>query len=88
MLSRSWLMGDGSRLPATIRNCDKGRASRLGQAVEAFGGFSIEDGGILRIFRIYSAAFCSASSSCSMVIDLLRWFLACVICSLAIRNHM
>jgi DNA primase len=35
-----------------------------------------------------SAARCSASSNCSMVIDLLTWFLARVICSLAIRSHI
>ena len=60
----------------------------LNQAVDALGGFSIDEGGIFLLFRIHSAARCSASSSCSMVIDLLTWFLARVICSLAIRNHI
>ena len=58
------------------------------QALEALGGFSIDEGGIFLLFRIHSAALCSASSNCSIVIDLLTWFLARVICSLAIRNHM
>ena len=54
----------------------------LDQAVDALGGFSIdEDGGIFLIFLIHSAARCSASSSCSMVIDWLTWFLAWLICS-------
>jgi hypothetical protein len=39
------------------------------------------------VFLIHSAALCSASSSWSMVMDLLC-FLVCVICSLAIKNHM
>ena len=59
----------------------------LDQAVDALGGFSIDEGGIFLAFRIHSAARCSASSSCSMVIDWLTWFLAWVICSPAIRNH-
>ena len=58
------------------------------QALEALGGFSIDEGGIFLLFLIHSAARCSASSNCSMVIDLLRWFLDRLICSLATRNHM
>jgi hypothetical protein len=46
----------------------------------------MDEGGIFLVFLIHSAARCSASSSCSMVIDSLTWFLARVICSLAIRN--
>jgi hypothetical protein len=48
----------------------------MNQAVDALGGFSIDEGGIFLIFLIHSAARCSASSSCSMVMDWLRWFLA------------
>ena len=58
------------------------------QAVDALGGFSIDEGGIFLIFLIHSAARCSASRSCSMVMDWLTWFLDWVICSPAIRNHM
>jgi len=69
--------------------CEKTPA--LNQAVEASfclagrrsGGSSIDEDGIFLVFLIHSAARCSASSSCSMVIDLLTWFLARVICSLA-----
>jgi hypothetical protein len=40
------------------------------QAVDASGGFSVdEEGGIFLVFLIHSAALCSASSSCSIVID-------------------
>ena len=46
------------------------------QALDALGGFSIDEGGIFFVFLIHSAARCSASSNCSMVIDLLTWFLA------------
>jgi hypothetical protein len=37
------------------------------------------EAGVFLIFLIHSATHCSASSSCSMVIDQLRWFLAWVI---------
>jgi len=50
------------------------------QAVDALGGFSIDEGGIFLAFLIHSAARCSASSSCSIVMILLTWFLARVIC--------
>jgi hypothetical protein len=50
----------------------------LNQAVHALGGFSIDEGGIFPIFLIHSAALCSASSSCSMGMGWLRWFLAWV----------
>jgi hypothetical protein len=54
-----------------------GLDSSPNQAVDTLGGFSIdEEGGIFLIFLIHSAALCSASSSCSMVMDWLRWFLA------------
>ena len=67
------------------------RLHLLNQAVEASlslagrrsGGSSIDEDGIFFVFLIHSAARCSASSSCSMVIDSLTWFLARVICSLA-----
>ena len=57
------------------------------QAPDALGGLSIDEGGIVLVSPIHSAARCSDSSSWSMVIDLLTWSLARVICSLAIRNH-
>jgi hypothetical protein len=61
----------------------------LNQAVDALGGFSIdEEGGIFLIFLIHSAALCSTLSNCSIVMDWLRWFLAWVIYSPAIRNHI
>jgi hypothetical protein len=41
-----------------------------------FGRSSIDEGGIFLIFLIHSAALCSASSNCPMVIDWLTWFLA------------
>ena len=62
--------------------------SPLNQAVDALEGFSIDEGGIFLLFLIHSAARCSASRSCSMVMNCLRWFLAWVICSPVIRNHM
>ena len=46
------------------------------------GGSSIELGGIFLVFLIHSAALCSASSNCSMVMVLLTWFLARAICSI------
>src|SRR5579872_1788958 len=49
---------------------------------------SIDVGGIFLAFLIHSAALCSASSSCCMVMLLLTWFLARMICSLAIKNHI
>ena len=58
--------------PVGLAYCDA--ISPLNQAVDAFGGFSIDEGRIFLIFLIHSAAPCSASSSCSMVIDWLRWF--------------
>ena len=69
--------------------CEKTPA--LNQAVDASfslgcrcsGGSSMDEEGIFFVFLIHSAARCSASSSCSMVIDSLTWFLARVICSLA-----
>jgi len=39
------------------------------QVVDALGRFSIDKGGIFLIFLIHSEARCSASSSCSMVMD-------------------
>jgi len=41
----------------------------MNQAVDALGGFSIDEGGIFLVFLIHSADLCSASSSCSMVMD-------------------
>ena len=81
---------DESRAGLGSRNSKIGTSEilPLNQAVDALGGFSIDEGGIFLIFLIHSAARCSASSSCSMVMDWLRWFLAWVICSPAIRNHM
>src|SRR5580692_371301 len=95
-----WVLGG---LSACLNSSEFGHTCKylnrlhlLNQAVDASfslafrfsGGSSIDEDGIFFVFLIHSAARCSASSSCSMVIDSLTWFLARVICSLAIRNHM
>jgi len=89
-LTKSAITGGGGDQPITYKLSRK--LTQLGpspnQAVDALGGLSIDEGGIFLIFLIHSAARCSASSSCSIVIDWLRWFLAWVICSPAMRNHI
>jgi hypothetical protein len=78
----------GGADPGRVGSAYCSARSPLNQAVDALEGFSIDEGGIFLLFLIHSAALCSASSSCSMVIDWLTWFLARVICSPAIRNHI
>jgi hypothetical protein len=79
-------MGGADLDPVGLAYCSA--RSPLNQAVDALGGFSTDEGAIFLLFLIHSAALCSASSSCSMVMDWLRWFLAWLICSPAIRNHI
>ena len=94
-----WICGTAisrGRQPGNKHDAIRKRASRRltgldpfpNQAVDALGGFSTDEGAIFLLFLIHSAALCSASSSCSMVIDWLTWFLAWLICSPAIRNHI
>jgi|HubBroStandDraft_6_1064221.scaffolds.fasta_scaffold10715_2 hypothetical protein len=78
----------GGADPGRVGSAYCSARSPLNQAVDALGGFSIDEGGIFLISLIHSADRCSASSNCSMVMDWLTWFLAWVICSPAMRNHI
>src|SRR5579863_2319562 len=68
--------------------CDQAEVAPCSRVGRRSGGSSLEEGGIFLVFLIHSAARCSASSNCSIVIVLLTWFLARLICSFAMRNHI
>src|SRR5580693_10347780 len=57
----------GGADPGRVGSAYCSARSPMNQAVDALGGFSIDEGGIFLIFLIHSAARCSDLSSCSMV---------------------